>query len=236
MALRAPFWTLVLLATLVGCLSDEKQVTNLSSSPFRKTTGTQTASFKQAPAATQEVSLRVDRVGKQIVAANARLNQQKIAFITVGVPRLEIFHQAQKDNGVVYITEGLVTQCKTDGELAAALSQELGKLVAEQLAQARPLRNNAARPPLISPRVGNDIGGTFGPADGSEQMMLARFEKDRKNQPEATTAPPPPEMLARIYLQGAGFDAKALDTVAPILRQASKENSVEQTMTGKIGG
>jgi len=218
---------------LFGCLSDDAKLTTVSSSPFRKP-GTQTASFKQAPPATQETALRVDRVGKKIVAANSRLNQ-KVAFLTLGVAQEEIFHQSQKDASTIFITEGLAKQCKTDGELAAVLSEELGKMVAEQMAQARPLRSRATPPPpMMNPHVGNDNNGAFGSSDGTDQMILARFERERQERGQALpAAPPPPETLARTYLQSAGFDAKDLETVKPLLSKAAKQSSLEQSMTGK---
>jgi predicted Zn-dependent protease len=233
MSSRVSLLILVPILALVGCLADDKKLPSVSSSPFSKLGRTQTASFKQAPPATQEVALRVDRVGQKLVAANARLKQQKVAFLTMGVSQLEIFHQGQDDSAAVYITEGLVKQCKTDDELAAVLSQELGKLMSEQLAQAQPMRNREQPPPQLTPRIGNDLGGTFGPADGTDQMILARYEKDHKQSRPALIAPPPPETLARGYLQSAGYDIKALATVAPLLRQADKENSLEQSMTAK---
>jgi hypothetical protein len=234
MSARFSLLLLIPILALTGCLADDKKVTSVPSSPFGKSPGTQKASFKQAPPATQEVALRVSRVGQQIVAANARLKEQKIAFLTLGAPNLEMFHQAQKDSAAIYITEGLVKQCKSDAELAAVLSEELGKMMSEQLALTRPIREAAERPPILTPRIGNDIGGTFGTADGTDQMIMARYEKDRKqNRSPLASAPPPPENLARLYLQGAGFDPKTLDSVTPLLRQADKENTLEQTMTAK---
>ena len=218
---------------LCGCLSDEQKLTTVSSSPFNKPGRTQAASFKQAPEATRETALRVDRVGKKIVAANPRLNQ-KVVFLTLGLPHEEIFHQSQKEVSTVYITEGLAKQCKSDGELAAVLSEELGKLVSEQMAQARPLRRGIPPPPMMNPHVGNDINGTFGSSDGTDQMILAHFEKERQQNRQALpAAPTPPETLARTYLQSAGFDPKDLETVKPLLRKAEKQSSLEQSMTGK---
>src|SRR5579875_2060683 len=103
-----------LMLAAAGCLSDDKKLTTVSASPFGKVSRTQPASFKQAPPATQEVALRVDRVGQQIVNANPRINQ-KVVFMTLGVSHEEVFHQTQKDISTVYITEGLAKQCKTDG-------------------------------------------------------------------------------------------------------------------------
>ena len=223
--------TVVLAVALAGCVSDEKKLTTVSSSPFGQPGRTQAASFKQAPQATQKVALRVNEIGQKLLRANPRLNQQA-AFLTLGVPQPEIFHQIQRDSSAIYITEGLANECKTDGELAALLAQELAKMAAEQMAKARPARTLADRSPLMSPRVGNDIGGNFGDAGGTEQMILARHEKDRQ-QAHQPPSPPSADLLARSYLQSAGFNPGDLTTVRPLLRKAEQNNSLEQQMSGK---
>lgn len=221
----------VLAVASAGCVSDEKKLTTVSSSPFGQPGRTQTAPFKQAPQATQKVALRVNEIGQKLLRGNTRLNQQ-VAFLTLGVSQPEIFHQIQRDSSAIYITEGLVNECKTDGELAALLAQELAKMTAEQMAKTRPARALADRPPLMSPRVGNDIGGNFGDAGGTEQMILARYEKDRQHSHQAPP-PPPADLLARGYLQSAGFNPGDLTIVRPLLRKAEQNNSLEQQMTGK---
>jgi hypothetical protein len=127
-----------------------------------------------------------------------------------------------------------VKQCKNDGELAAVLCQELGKIGSEQAAREKPARSLPERTPLMSPSVGNDIGGRFGSADGTDQMILARYDKERR-QAQQPAPPPPPASLARTYMQSAGYDPKDLDAVAPLLRKADQNNSLEQLMTGKPG-
>jgi predicted Zn-dependent protease len=222
-----------LMLAAAGCLSDEKKLTTVSASPFGKAARAQAATFKQAPPATQEVGLRVARVGKQIVSANPRINQ-KVVFMTIGQPQEEIFHQTQKDVSTIWVTEGLVKQCKTDGELAAVLSEELGKMVSEQLVQARPARNPIPASLLLNPAVGSDVGGTFGSADRTNDMIAARFEKEwQQSRQILPETPPPPDALARTYLNNAGFDSKSLDTVKPLLRKAEKQSSLELSMTGK---
>jgi len=216
-----------------GCLSDEKKLTTVSPNAFGKVSRTQAASFKPAPAATQEIALRVDRVGKQILTANPRITQ-KVVFMTVGQPQEEIFHQTQKDVSTVFITEGLVKQCKGDGELAAVLSQELGKMVSEQMVQAKPARNPIPANLLLNSPVGSDIGGTFGSADRTNDMIAARFDKEwQQSRSILPSPPPPPEKLARAYLNNAGYDAKVLDKVKPLLREADKHNNLELSMSGK---
>lgn len=222
-----------LMPAAAGCLSDEKKLTTVSSNAFGKVGRTQAASFKPAPPATQEIALRVDRVGKQIVAANSTI-KQKVVFMTLGVDHEEIFHQTQKDVSTIFVTEELVKQCKSDGELAAVLSEELGKLVSEQMVQARPARNPIPATLLLNSPVGNDIGGTFGSADRTNDMIAARFEKEwQRSRSTLPSTPPPPESLARTYLSSAGYDPKGLEAVKPLLRKADKQSSVELSMTGK---
>ncbi|HTU90925.1 MAG TPA: M48 family metalloprotease, partial [Gemmataceae bacterium] len=225
-----------LLLAAAGCLTDDKKLATVSPNSVGKPGRVQAASFKQAPPTTQEVALRVDRVGKQIAAANPRINQ-KVVFLTLGVSHEEVFHQTQKDVSTVFITEGLVKQCKTDGELAAVLSEEIGKMVTEQMVQAQPARRPLSASLLLNPAVGGDVGGTFGSADRTNDMIAARYEKEwEQSRQTLPSPPPPPDSLARIYLSSAGFDPKTLDTVKPLLRKAEKQSSVEQSMTGKQSG
>jgi hypothetical protein len=226
--------TVALSLLLSGCVSDEKKLTTVSSSPFGQPVRTQAASMKEAPAATQKVAMRVNEVGHKVLAANPRAYQQ-VAFLTLGVPQLEMFHRVQKDSSAVYITEGLVNQCKTDNELAALLCQELGKMAAAQAAQGKPDRKLPEAPPLMAPRVGNDIGSPYGSADRTDMMVLAHMEKERQQARQPLVPPPPPETLARTYLQNAGYSAKDLDSVTPLLRQAEQNDTFEQQMTGKPG-
>jgi hypothetical protein len=66
-------------------------------------------------------------------------------------------------------------------------------------------------------------------------MILARYEKERR---QAESSLPPPvaaDKLARGYLQNAGFNPKEFDTAAPLLRAARQNNTWEEQMTGKLG-
>src|SRR5438045_3984146 len=68
-----------------------------------------------APAAT-EVAARVDAVGRCIAAANpqAGVDRRSLMFHTIGSPQVEVFHRGTSD---IFVTEGLVRQCATDGQL-----------------------------------------------------------------------------------------------------------------------
>src|SRR5580765_5242411 len=76
------------------------------------------------PAST-EAAARVDCVGRKILASNPQLALRPM-FRTIGAPQAEIFHRGTND---IFITEGLVRQCTTEGQLAAILCTELGKAV-----------------------------------------------------------------------------------------------------------
>lgn len=233
MTARVALLLSILGLAVAGCLSDDDKLTAVSSRSFDKPGRTRTASFKQAPPATEAVALRVAHVGKKIVADNKRCIKQKIAFMTIGRPEEEIFHQNQKDVSTIWVTEGLAKQCKSDGQLAAVLSEELGKVVAEQMAKARPLPSRMPPMPIMTPHVGNSIGDdTF-----TDKMILAHFEEERQRQEQRLPVPPPPpETLARLYLQSAGFNAKDLETVKPLLRKAEQNSSLELSIAGKQGG
>jgi hypothetical protein len=219
----------VLVLASAGCLSDEKKVTTVAPNPFGAAPGKQMTRAMHAPA-TEAVSLRVAELGRKIVRANPQIKAQT-AVTTVGDPQPQIFHSAQNGIWQVVISEGLVRQCKTDGQLAAVLSQELGKLASEQSALARPAPRRPERPPLPYVPVGNDITGPLGGADGTRQMELARYEKGRRQAEQLPPPPPPPESLARAYLVNAGFAAADLEAVAPLLRAADQNAGLEKQMT-----
>jgi hypothetical protein len=233
MTARISLGAMALVVIASGCVSDEQKLTTVPSSPFGQPVRTQSASMKQAPPATQQVMMRVTQLGQKIVTANPRI-KQRVAFLTIGSPEAEIFHRVQKNVAEIYITEGLVNQCKNDGELAAVLCQELGKIGSEQAALVKPATYLPERPPMMSPHVGNDIDGPLGGADQTNAMIMARYEKEQHDR-QKPPPPPPPETLARTYMQSAGFDPTNLNTVTPLLRKADQNNSLEQLMTGKPG-
>jgi hypothetical protein len=240
MTCRALPVTAALLLASAGCLSDEKKVTTVAPNPFGAPPGKQMTRAMHAPA-TEAVSLRVAELGRKIVQANPQIKAQAVVT-TVGDPEPQIFHRVQDGSWQVFISEGLVRQCKTDGQLAAVLAQEFGKLASEQSALARPALRRPERPPLPYVPVGNDISGPLGGAEGTRQMELARYEKNRRQAEQLPPPPPPPESLARAYLLNAGFAAADLEAVAPLLRAADQNVGLEKQMTapavpaGSVGG
>ncbi len=213
---------LVLLA--VGCLY-EKRPLLVNSDPFAAPNPLRAQRpVMQAPA-TEEAAKRVMEVGRKLVLANPKLGLRPL-FITVGSPRPEIFHLGGGVEGYqIYISEGMVTRCKSDAELAAVLSVELGKIVQQR--EALMLAGKLPeQPPPISEPIGNDVTGTFGSPDGTRVMEQAKYEKQRR-QPHV---PASPMDLARRYLQETGYPTDALEAVAGLLREAEDHFAIENQL------
>lgn len=212
-------WPLVLLTT--GCLDDQRArlLPTANQPPAPRPT--------RAAPGTETTAKRVLSVGQQLIAANPQIGLRP-AFVTLGVPHAEIFHRGGPvDSWQVFVSEGLVKRCADDEQLAALLALELGKISAEREALARvPGREKDQRLPP-NETIGNDVGGTFGAADGTRRMELAELEQQRKKREPAAT----PEALARKYMTKAGFEAKAVDAVAPLVQLAESHLEVERGFT-----
>jgi hypothetical protein len=186
--------------------------------PTPVTIPTLTAKRPQGSAA---ACLAVDRVGNQLIAANPQLGIKPL-FSTIGSPDPEIFHQ---DTSGLYITEGLVRQCQSEGQLAAVLSLELGKMVSEREGLVNPaLRDPPKRLPMAIPM------GNAGQFSGTEQLYtaeVAKLDADKRRSVKRVV-PPDPEVLARKYLEAAGFDAKELTAVAPLVQAADRNYTLEK--------
>jgi hypothetical protein len=186
---------------------------------------THTAAFGPA---TRDTALRVDRVGHDILAANPQIGLKPL-FATLGAAQPELFHQGSK---MVHITEGLVSRCQGDGQLAAVLCLELAKMVAEREARANPaMRNPEHRPPLEVP-IGN--AGQFSAPDLTYKAELAPYDRERQRARKQST-PPDPAVLAGTYLEKAGFSRSELDAVAPLLALAERNCALEKQISASPG-
>jgi hypothetical protein len=209
-----------------GCLIDDAPTALVPESPFGRVVAPPAqARAAFAPASTASAA-RVDTVGRKIVEANPQLGIKPL-FRTIGAPGPEIFHVGTAE---VDITEGLANQCKTDGELAAVLSHELGKMISEREALAGVKTRSPEREPPAEVRMGNDYAGGAAP----DQTRLAELGKFEKTQPRRFNAPPPlppdPQVLARGYLTKAGYTEKDLDLVAPLLQEAMNHATFEKQL------
>jgi len=173
-----------------------------------------------APASLQAAA-RVDSLGRKIVAANPQLGVQPL-FRTIGATQPEIFHQGTAE---VDITEGHVKQCPSDGQLAAVLAMELGKMISEREAFAGPQTRAPEHEPPMDVRIGSDNAGAFGPADQLHRAELAKYDKERRQRATGAASPLDPQALARAYLVKAGFTAADLDAAAPLLHAAAENNT-----------
>jgi hypothetical protein len=177
-----------------------------------------------SPAST-EVAARVDSMGRKLLAANPQIGSKPM-FHTIGAPHVEVFHRGTTE---VFVTEGLVKQCCTDGQLAAVLCVELGKMIRDREASVPNIvRTNDSLPPMDD-RLGLDdhFGGTTDSANWKDQVD---YDKHRKQQSKRLR-PPEPMLLARDYLAKAGFDQHDLQAAQPILQEAANKLLIEPQIT-----
>lgn len=178
------------------------------------------------PEASLQLAARVDSVGQQLIAANPQIGARPL-FRTIGKPELEVFHRGTDE---IYITEGLVKRCADDGQLAAVLAVQLGKMVSQREASL-PARLRQPRPePLRTPMPGDVAGAQFAP-DMTDLAAMVKFDRQAPLGASKPTAPPDPHKLAQGYLTKAGFAATEIEKVRDVLRSASHYNSLEKQLT-----
>jgi hypothetical protein len=226
--MRIPGLLGVMILLVSGCLGPDSQTSMVAPSQFPSGEAPATrarASFAQPSTA---VAARVDTIGRNILAANAQSGIRPL-FRTIGVTQLEVFHSGTSE---VDITEGLVKQCASDGQVAAILCQELGKMVAEREASAdTKIKVPQAEPPM-DVRVGHDGDSAYGAADQTRLAELAKFEQSRRRQAALAVSPPDPVYLGRLYLARAGFNDADYTAVVPLLQTVSTGGKLEQQLTG----
>jgi hypothetical protein len=211
-----------------GCIGPESQTAMVAPSQFPRSDVPATrarASFAQPSTA---VAARVDTIGRNILAANAQAGIKPL-FRTIGVTQLEVFHRGTSE---VDITEGLVKQCASDGQLAAILCQELGKMVAEREASADTKTKAPQAEPPMDVRVGHDGDSAYGAADQTRLAELAKFEQSHRRQAASAISAPDPVYLGRLYLTRAGFNDADYAAVVPLLQTVSNGGKLEQQLTG----
>lgn len=207
-----------LVLAALGCQTDQ------ASRPIAPTDVLRVQVDQNLLQANLEACTRVFTVGQKILAANPEL-PQRLLFRAVGHPSPEIFHQG---NSSIVVTQKLVEMCSTEGELAAVLCVELGRMVAEREALA-PLE--ARRPQPRTPIDHVQFRATAGVANPDELRLreLAHYEAEQRKQSREIVLPDPME-LARKYLQKAGYPVEEIDRVKPILRAAGENSVLEQQM------
>lgn len=177
------------------------------------------------PRAHLETAERVETLGRRIIAQNALTGIEPM-FYALGVPEPVLFHRGPEE---LFISEGLVQQCRTDAELAAVLCSELGQMVAEKRALRRGGVDRDSFPE-VGLAGGQALGGGT-PLDAGRAAELAYQERDSGRHPKPVE-PADARAIARDLLTGAGFDPAELDRVTPLLRQTDRGTALRKQMSG----
>jgi predicted Zn-dependent protease len=130
----------------------------------------------------------------------------------------------------LFISEGLVNLCKSDAELAAVLSSELGQMVAEKKAGRRAGADRDSFPEVALPSGSQVMTGGGTPVDAGRQAELAYQERRPRAAPQID--PVDAARQARMILSTAGFDPTTLDQVQPLLKQSDRGANLRKQMSG----
>ena len=238
-------WMLGLFLTAGCTVPPAQQATQqVPAAPFTDPRGPIVQTKVTYTAATQDTSYRVELVRAKLVGENTPAgvpyvveliwgkpngaNPQaglKPIVTAIGSPDPEVFHTSANQ---IYITEGLVRQCQTDGQLAAVLANELGRIVSEREASVGDQARNPPPPLPIYVPIG---GGSARDADPTAYVQLAQYDKAHPKQLKPLL-PPNPQQVARSILERAGFERTELDAVQPILQNAERYRNLENQFKG----
>jgi len=171
--------------------------------------------------ATAGEAVRVAKIGHEIITKNPGLGVHPI-FQTTGEAKLVLSHKAAK---VVVISESLSKQCG-DGELAALLSDELGRMVVEQESLASRVKPGAANTRPLAGGMDRD-GGSFGPADGvqlAEAAIISRKSRGVEAAPDLSYGLKTTDSirLGEEILKRSGFQPEDAAKVRDLRRQSVK--------------
>lgn len=180
---------------------------------------------KDMPAASLAAAERVEVLSRLIIARNTFTGIEPHIF-TIGVKEATLFHRGPEE---LFISEGLVNQCKTDEELAAVLCAELGQMVAE-MRTAKSLGREVS--PIRDASFGaGSVAAGGGPYDAGQQANLAYHEKQH---PRAAVGidPADAKKTAGELMTGAGFNPSELERVQPLLKQSDRGEALRKQMSG----
>jgi hypothetical protein len=208
-------------ACAAGCLEDWPK-----NNASRAGSGPGIPPRDKLPVGSLEAATRVDSLGRKLLADNPDITIRPM-FLSIGVLDVTAFHRGTAE---LYVSDGLVSKCKNDGELAAVLSSELAKMVAEAKL-AGPVRPPEREPPF-APRVGSDTVGSQNAPDFTDVAERAKFEQRNPPRRIESAVPTAPDTgsLATGYLTKAGFSADDLEHVSPLIRQAEANPKFEKQL------
>jgi hypothetical protein len=170
------------------------------------------------------IAERVETLGRKIIAQNTFTGIEPL-FHTIGVQEPVLFHEGPER---LMISEGLVKQCRTDGELAAVLCSELARMMADKQSARRVGAERDSFPEIGVPTSSGLAGGS--PDDPARAAERAILERQRKK--ETSRESLDPNRIATDLMRGAGYDLADLDRVAPLLRQSDRGQSIKKQLGG----
>ncbi len=210
--LVAPVLSISLLA---GCAGYDVWPTPAAPAPLSASGSAPVSAIQQAShvsAHNADLVHRVQDVGRKVANANPALGFRPVFRVT-GETGPVLSHKGEQE---LIISEGLVQRCQTEGQLAALLCFELGKMSAERQARIQQLASASQREPPPEVRIGPD-GGSFGDADQIRKAELVKLGLERRRAAETPPQPPDPRDLARQYLTRAGYAERELDAIEPFV-------------------
>jgi hypothetical protein len=212
------FVTVIAISLLTGCTTDG------SWSLSRMLGWDDTPSPSRMPKADLATAERVETLGRKIIAQNMFTGIEPL-FHTIGIAEPSLFHEGPER---LMISDGLVKQCRTDGELAAVLCTELAKMIAEKKAAERVGAERDSFPDIGVPTSSGLAGGQpDDPARAAERAFLEKQRIKRTNRESVD-----PAKLASELMRGAGFDPADLDRIAPLLRQSDRGQAIKKQLSG----
>jgi hypothetical protein len=152
----------------------------------------------------------------------------------VGWPGVGIYHQGAQ----LYITQGLVNRCETDGknesQLAAILASELAKMVVENDYQKKMRNTPAEGDRTFSPHVTSE--NRYSDQTDVATMGFAERDPARRRDPAKSAPNQDPKVLARNYLNKSNFSPDAMTRVAPLICEAEKNPELEKFVNPRTSG
>jgi hypothetical protein len=204
-------WSILLLA-LAGCET---------LSPFEKPANTNIVPQGELSPLSQQAAERLDQVGRQILSTNPFLASAP-AFGFIGTKDPELFHQNAE---AVFASEGLITKCQSDDELAALLCIELARITAESRNLARlglPEPDTTLPGPATEPDPEQaDLGGA------ADVGQASRPEKRIRTLPVTNVM-----ALAADWHKNAGYKPEAFAKAELILKIADANSITSKQLGG----
>jgi hypothetical protein len=215
---------LLLLAGCLPTLPEDPPTQQVAATPFAEPRQAAPTRVSYAPAS-QETSFRVVMVKDKLIGENPQVGI-KPNVIAIASADPEIFHVGMHH---IYITEGLARQCQSEGQLAAILAFELGRMIAEREATVSDEVRQPERQLPIQLPIGST--GNARDRDPTNYIEMAQHEKLYPKHPPKLVRPNP-QLIAREVLERAGYQRTDLDAAMPILQNAERFQILENQFKG----